>query len=256
MLRPKANKSRSSEFDTFAKEYSFWEHTCCFERYKKVLDSLPQNLKMALDLGSGSGSLCFLLANYVQHVVGVEISNSLVSLAKEYQGEYKKNNANFLISRIEHLPFHDHQFDFIVSYRVLHHTDPSKILPILRSLIKPGGRLMVFDYIASSFRLNESSIWHVFQVLKTVPIYYVRYGFESMWRIAKFRTSRAWLRHICSDQFLSLEDFKTAFSEHFPGCEFKNYKGAISALWDAPTTDHVNKNKSHNIALSRRKAST
>lgn len=224
------------EFDDFAREYSFWEHTRSPAVYERLLNLVPKDVEKALDLGCGSGSLSVLMANHVQRLIAIDISPSLISMAKEHRLKNSVSNLELLVADAEKLPFREHSFDFVFSYGVLHHTDIDHTLLGIGRLVKPGGKAVIFDYVMSNPRLNAYPVWHIVQALRSAPVYFNRYGVRVMWRIVLFRMSRAWLRHVCGDLFLTKESFESIFRKHFPNCKFKRYSGLMVATWKSPST--------------------
>jgi len=224
---------QSSDFDRLANDYSFWEYTCSKARYKRVLDFLPDGVACALDLGCGSGSLTIEMSMRARRVIGIDSSPQMLSMAERKRVSTHKTNVQFLQADLQDLPFTRPSFDFIASYGVLHHVDINRALETQRRLIRPHGRVMVFDYVTSSFQQHASPAWHIRQAIKSSPTYLSSYGFMAMWRIIRFRVSKAWLAHVCADKLLTSEAFQNAFDRYFPNAVFRLYEGSAAAYWEA-----------------------
>jgi ubiquinone/menaquinone biosynthesis C-methylase UbiE len=93
-----------------------------------------------LDIGCGSGWATRLLAEYAANgrVVGIDISDEMVSLARESSSACP--NVEFKVASAEHLPFHDDEFTHAFSMESLYYYRdlPQALKEILR-VMKPGG---------------------------------------------------------------------------------------------------------------------
>ncbi len=120
----------------------------------------PQELAgtRILDLGSGSGRDCYLLAQLVGEdgsVVGVDMTEEQLAVAEshiEWHRErfgYARSNVEFRLGHIEHLDklgLEDGSFDIIVSNCVINLSpDKPAVLKEAYRLLKPGGELYFSD---------------------------------------------------------------------------------------------------------------
>ena len=123
----------------------------------------PDVLKGAriLDLGSGSGHDCYILAGMVGEegeVVGVDMTDEQLAIANEYhdyhaqQFGYKKPNTRFLkgyLEKLDELDLEPESFDVIVSNCVINLSeDKESVLKHAYNLLKPGGELYFSDVYA------------------------------------------------------------------------------------------------------------
>jgi len=107
--------------------------------------------KRLLDFGCGSGETSTQLAALGADVLGIDVSPDLVSLARrraELDGV--SHRAQFWVRDIVADPPPKDHFDLVLCSAVLHHVDYKAALPVLRSCLKPGGRIVIGEPIAAS----------------------------------------------------------------------------------------------------------
>lgn len=100
-----------------------------------------------LDIGCGTGEFerLILTEHPQQRVVGIDISEKMLGLARKKCGAYP--NAAFLRADAAALPFPDRSFDLIVSASALHYFDqPSAAFAEMRRVIIPTGSVVILDW--------------------------------------------------------------------------------------------------------------
>ena len=110
-----------------------------------------------LDLGCGSGMISQAIAEWVYpgQVVGVDISEDLLTTAKQLQSEKGINNLNFEQGNVYNLKFNDNFFDFIYSRLLFQHLQhPEKVLQELYRVLKPDGKICLIDVDDDWFGLH------------------------------------------------------------------------------------------------------
>ena len=109
-----------------------------------VADTAPRD-GAVLDVGTGPGVLLVELARRRPDltVTGVDLSADMVAAATR---NLRESGATAKVASVTDLPFPDGSFDLIVSSLSLHHWDePAAAVPELSRVLRPGGRLLIYD---------------------------------------------------------------------------------------------------------------
>ena len=100
----------------------------------------------ALDVGCSTGGFTGLLAKYCGSVIGVDLSEKAVALANAHFVESGLDNCTARSGDGCRLDFADESFDIIQMVDVVHHAeDASLLMAEIHRLLKPTGKLIVFE---------------------------------------------------------------------------------------------------------------
>ena len=104
-----------------------------------ALMEIPRDARV-LDVGCGSGWATRLLAERAPagHVVGIDIADEMIELARETSASY--SNVEFRIASAEKLPFSDGEFSHAFSMESLYYyADMPAALREIKRVLRPGG---------------------------------------------------------------------------------------------------------------------
>jgi len=122
----KTIKKVKDDYDLIAKEWNLSRN-----RVSGLKKSLMADIKdgdKVLDLGCGNALMLSSVLENGAIYVGLDLSEKMIEIAKEkYKKEIESNQASFFVGQATELLFQDEEFDFVMSFAVLHHI-PSKEL--------------------------------------------------------------------------------------------------------------------------------
>ena len=125
--------------------------------YQKKIEEIKSYLSLedyVLDIGCGTGTQCNDLANYVQQVIGIDISNKLLAIAEKRNVEREINNVEFVQTTVFDERFEPDSFNVVMAFYVLHFCeDIDGVVKRIYDLLKPGGL-----FILETVCLGENNI--------------------------------------------------------------------------------------------------
>jgi SAM-dependent methyltransferase len=95
--------------------------------------------RKALDFGCGIGRLTLPLAHYFDHVVGIDISDTMISMAQDLlnRRDYNiKEKIEYVLNKSNTIPFEDNKFDLVYSSIVLQHMHKKIALSYISEFVR------------------------------------------------------------------------------------------------------------------------
>jgi SAM-dependent methyltransferase len=229
MGRPAARADLQS-FDRFAVDYDRYASLEPPLVLDWLLAQLPGWGRRALDAGCGSGRHTLALADHFEEIVGVDISQPLIDLARHQRPHPRvRYQVGDLLAITNPDPF-----DLVLSSTTLHHVpDLGAALHHLRGLVASGGTAILIDNVAA--RPTPPGWVYRLGAVRELPADRRRYGWQQAWWLLRFRTSRAWLDHLTSDRYLSRQLFEQGYGAIFPGAQFHALGYTHALVWHNPT---------------------
>ncbi|KXT13461.1 hypothetical protein AC579_4252 [Pseudocercospora musae] len=132
------------------------------ERYSKQPDM------QLLDCGAGPGTISASFAKLLPQgtVVATDLSEEIVTRAKDFASAERITNMRFHAASIYELPFDDNSFDVVHAHQVLLHLDdPLAALKEMLRVCKPGALVATRDYTGSDSYYPQSDLIEASQKL-------------------------------------------------------------------------------------------
>jgi ubiquinone/menaquinone biosynthesis C-methylase UbiE len=111
----------------------------------------PRPDDVVADVAAGTGIVSRALAPGVSRVTAVDSTSAMLEEGRQRAAEEGHRNLEFVAGSAEHLPLSDAAFTLVVTRFSLHHfADPAPAVAEMVRVLRPGGRLVVKDLVAST----------------------------------------------------------------------------------------------------------
>ena len=106
--------------------------------------SQSTTLKLAVDIGCGTGQATFPLADHFTKVIGCDVSENQIKEAQRYN---RLDNVEYCVAPAESMPFlDDGSVDLVTCAAAFHWVDQKKVYPEMKRILRQDGVLAVYCY--------------------------------------------------------------------------------------------------------------
>lgn len=194
--------------------------------YKFIIKNFPDNPVNVLEVGSGQGKLCKELAKHSESVTGIDLSDGMISKAKESNSA---NNIKYFKADYLNYNFPENHFDCIISIASLHHINFDSFAVKAKHDLKPGGKLIIIDLLQDNF------IGKMLNASVSVPLSIAK----NIYHNGFIRTPKAerdyWTKHAATDVYLTYDELIKNKNKYFPNAEVKKQLfWRYSLVWTKP----------------------
>jgi len=219
-------ESVQSDFDRIALlSGEGWDHNAHYHDY--LLARLPARCRRVLEIGCGAGEFSRLLARRGEHVLAVDLSPQMISLARERSKLYP--NIDYVEADVMASDLPDEEFDCVATLTTLHHLPAEAALRKIRKALKPGGLFVCLDLYRRSnltdllFDGVAYPAGLLLRLLKTG-------------RLRPCREVReAYAEHGKTDRYLTLPQVERVCAEVMPGAVVtRHLLWRYSVVWEKP----------------------
>ncbi len=153
--------------DHFAHKSKSWDMSSKrVKNAKSIADGILKNIKLSkdmclMDFGAGTGLLSYFVATYVDTIVAVDNSPSMLEVLRQKSDEIECHiemiEADLSIDKI------DREFDGIISSMTLHHLeDTTALLSSMYDMLKPNGFVALADLDSEdgTFHSDNEGVFH------------------------------------------------------------------------------------------------
>ncbi|XVV00283.1 class I SAM-dependent methyltransferase [Actinosynnema sp. CA-248983] len=204
----------TAHFDVLARHY---------QRYAEITDVLyrpwlraavPERGGRALDLGCGSGRYSGLLADRYESVLAVDAAEREITIARAERG---RPNIDYQARDLfEVTAERDGRFDLVFAVNTLFAVgDYPRVLPHVRDLVAPGGRLVAVEVVNPPGR---NRWWHRGQAFRVAAMMATRHRSPSVAAgVLRLRLHPVWLDHVTRNRPPSRGECHAHYRAAFPG---------------------------------------
>ena len=194
-----------------------------------MLFHLPARGDRALDLGCGTGEKTALLADRYDEVLAVDLSGPMVDFARRRRPRpgvrYEQRDLRDVA------PDSDGRFDLVFSAYTLHHVELDSALRRIRSLVRPGGQVLLVDVVDDRRAVPRPwfrrEAWRMFAADLRHRSRPVREAVE----LLRLQLDPDWLDHQTSDRLRPPAEWDAHCRAVFPGPTITPLRRARALDW-------------------------
>lgn len=175
----------------------------------RLLHLVPSDCDHLLEIGCGFGTFARLVAHRARSVTAIDVSPQMITVAQARSLNY--SNLKFVLADFLQAHFPAESCDCIVTMTTLHHMPAEEALRKMKSLLRPGGLLILHDMLGSSGHIDRA-----FDLVRMPINMALRF-----WHTGRFRprreVRRAWDEHGKHETYLTPHEVRALRDEYFPG---------------------------------------
>lgn len=116
--------------------------------------------KRVLDIACGEGYGSNLIADYADHVTGIDISVEVVKHANE---KYKNENLEYLVGSVLDIPLENSSIDLVVSFETIEHlNEHNEMIVEIKRVLKADGILIISSPEKENYqKVDPDNPYHV-----------------------------------------------------------------------------------------------
>ncbi len=139
------------EFTRQASDYAASTTISNGERIDRLIEAVrPSPAARVLEIATGPGYVAMGFAAVCREVVGVDLTDAMLALARQTAADRGLTNIHFEAGNAAALTFEDGTFDVVVCRYAFHHFEqPERVLAEMVRVCRPGGTVAVEDAIVS-----------------------------------------------------------------------------------------------------------
>lgn len=127
-----------------------WSHNDFYHRW--MLRQLPRHLPRTIDVGCGTGNFVRALTRRAGMAEGIDTDLAVINAARERSAVYP--NATFDVLDLLDVSG-DGQYDAVTAIAVVHHLPLGAALRRMRSLLAPGGTIVIVGLYQAQTRMDH-----------------------------------------------------------------------------------------------------
>jgi SAM-dependent methyltransferase len=216
-----------------------------FDRFTRIWDgisssfdewvqaALPATAGTAVDLGCGAGRHTVHLADRSADVLAVDVSDRMLAVART---ERDRPTIRYERRGVLDVRPAEGPFDLVLSVHTLFHVgDPATVLPHVRSLVAPGGTVVIADIVDpggwATPEFHQERAWGDARL-----VHQLTGDPEAAADVLRLLLHPRWLELAGSDIPLTREQFHAAYGAVFPGATFADDLNPLMCglVWSAP----------------------
>lgn len=219
------------DFDRLARlegESSGWNHNTHYHSF--LLSAVPLHCHSALDVGCGTGEFARRLSEHSAYVIGLDLSPISIELARSRSRNVQ--NAAFTTADMLTWDAEGRKFDFIVSIATLHHMPLEIALKKLKTLLRPGGILVILDLYRT-----QGLDGAIADVIGLVANFALRKRYTGHWleKPARAEVQRAAALHREHDVYPTMVEVRQVVRIILPTAEIRRHAlWRYSVVWQKP----------------------